>query len=384
MKPRAVLLLLACLPAAPLAGQSTAAVDSIVASGIRRGIYPGAVLLVGSRSGVRYQQGYGHLTWAASSPVPSPDSTRWDLASLTKVVGTLPAVATLIAAGKVDPDAPVARYLPRFQGARKDQVTVRMLLAHTSGLPAYVEFFRRTATRDSAIALLYRTPLRHAPGAVVEYSDLNFLLLGLLVEVVSGEPLATYVRRAVLVPAGLTHTGYGVAKAVERETAPTGQWRGHPVCCTVNDQNAARFGGAAGHAGLFSTGQDLARYLRLWLNGGALDGVRLFPDSLARAILAPATPEASRLLGWERPPHRAGDPTPCGRPCDSAYGGSLTDAAFGHTGWTGTLLWADPTRDLFVVFLTNRAYAPRIGGSIRALRGVRGALADAVVRTWAP
>ncbi len=384
MSRRAALLALAVLGAAPLGAQSTRVVDSIVESGIRRGIYPGAVLLVGSRSGLRYQRGYGHLTWAASAPVPSPDSTRWDLASLTKVVGTLPAVATLIAAGKVDPDAPVSRYLPRFAGGAKDRVTVRMLLAHTSGLPAYVEFFRRTATRDSAIALLYRTPLRRRPGAAVEYSDLNFLLLGLLVERVSGEPLATYVGHSVLGPASLTHTGYGVPKPVERETAPTGQWRGHPVCCTVNDQNAARFGGAAGHAGLFSTGTDLARYLRFWLNDGTLDGVRLFPDSLVRAVLAPATPGATRVLGWERPPHRAGDATPCGRPCDSAYGGSLTDAAFGHTGWTGTLLWADPTRDLFVVFLTNRAYAPRIGGSIRALRGVRGALADAVVRTWAP
>ena len=112
--------------------------------------------------------------------MPDPDSTRYDLASLTKVVGTMPAVARLVEEGKVALDAPVERYLPRFIGGTKHRVNVRMLLDHTSGLPAYLEFFRRTQSRDSAIALLYRTPLRRAPGATVEYSDLNFLLLGLL------------------------------------------------------------------------------------------------------------------------------------------------------------------------------------------------------------
>ncbi|HSE66669.1 MAG TPA: serine hydrolase domain-containing protein, partial [Gemmatimonadales bacterium] len=161
----------------PPAGQF-APLDEIVEAGIRRGIYPGAVVVVGRRGSVLYSRGYGHLTWDPRSPVPSPDSTIWDLASLTKVTATTPSVMRLVEQGKVDLDRPVISYLPRFTGGRKGEVTVRMLLDHTSGLRSYVQFFRLAPTRDSAIALLYAEPLRRPPGKSAEYSDLNFLLLG--------------------------------------------------------------------------------------------------------------------------------------------------------------------------------------------------------------
>src|SRR5690606_4285992 len=282
-------------PESALQAQNTAQLDSIVEAGIRRGIYPGAVLVIGTRAGVTYQRGYGHLTWSDRSPVPSPDSTLYDLASLTKVVGTMPAIARLVEERRVDLAAPVSRYLPRFGGGRKDAVTIRMLLDHTSGLPAYIEFFKLTKSRDSAVALLYRTPLRRTPGASAEYSDLNFLLLGLVIETVTGEPLDRAVTRLVLEPAGLTQTRYGVPAAMKPRTAPSGQWRGTPICCEVNDQNAARMGGAAGHAGLFGTGADLARYLRFWLNQGSLDGRRLLAPETVRTFLLPASPDATRL-----------------------------------------------------------------------------------------
>jgi CubicO group peptidase (beta-lactamase class C family) len=360
--------------------------DSIVTSGIRQGIYPGAVLVIGRKAGVLHQRGFGHLTWQANAPVPSPDSTLWDLASLTKVIGTTGAVMRLVEEERLDLEQPVVRYLPRFRGADRAAITVRMLLNHTSGLPSYREFFRLAATRDSAIALLYTTPLRHRPGTTVEYSDLNFLLLGLLVEQLSGEPLERYVQRAVLVPAGMQDSRYRPTDAAAMRTAPTGEWHGHPVCCVVNDQNAARFGGAAGHAGLFSSGADLSRFARLWLNGGTLDGRQVFRPATLQTFLTPDSADATRLLGWERPPSALGDKD-CRRPActaarreDSAYGTLLSSSAFGHTGWTGTLIWVDPGHDLFLILLTNRSYAPRIGHSIRALRAVRGALADAVIR----
>ncbi|HXW96162.1 MAG TPA: serine hydrolase [Gemmatimonadales bacterium] len=363
------------LLAAPLAAQSTSfrIADSLVESGIRRGIYPGAVLVVGNRAGTMHARGFGHLTWARSSPLPNPDSTLWDLASLTKVVATTPAVMRLVDQGRVDLKEPISHYLPRFIGGGKEQVTVRQLLDHTSGLPAYVEFFHLAPTRDSMITLLYRTPLRRPPGTAVEYSDLNFLLLGLLVESLSSEPLDRFVIQEVLEPAGMLRSRYRPGDSLSRYTAPTGQWRGRPVCCQVNDQNAARMGGAAGHAGLFSTGGDLARYARLWLSEGTLDGQRVFQSATGRAFVSPDSGAATRLLGWERPPdpkHRD----------DSAYGHLLSDHAFGHTGWTGTLIWIDPERDLFLVLLTNRSYAPRVSHSFRALRAVRGAVADAVIR----
>jgi CubicO group peptidase (beta-lactamase class C family) len=342
-----------------------------VASGIRSGIYPGAVLVIGDQRRVLHARGFGHFTWSPKSGVPDPDSTLWDLASLTKVVGTTGAVMRLVEDGRVDLAAPVARYLPRFTGGGREGVLVRQLLDHTSGLPSYVEFFRLSRTRDSAIALLYATPLRHPPGTVAEYSDLNFLLLGLLVEAVAGEPLERFVARAVLVPVGMARSRYRPGDNARDQTAPTGQWRGHPVCCHVNDQNAERMGGAAGHAGLFSTGADLARFARLWLNEGAVDDRQVFRPATVRTFLTPDSAGASRLLGWERPDPAHRD--------DSAYGRRLSLRAFGHTGWTGTLLWIDPDRHLFLILLTNRSFAPRMGRSIRALRAVRGALADAVV-----
>ncbi len=378
---RVGLILLAGMVAGPLRAQDFRVADSIVESGIHRGIYPGAVLVVGRKAGVLHQRGFGHFTWRSTSPTPSPDSTLWDLASLTKVVGTTGAIMRLVEQGRIALDVPVSQYLPRFTGGARGRVTVRMLLDHTSGLPSYVEFFKLAATRDSAITLLYTTPLRRSPGSAAEYSDLNFLLLGLLVERVSGEPLERFVEQQVLVPAGMVHTRYRPADSTAARTAPTGQWRGRPVCCVVNDQNAVRMGGAAGHAGLFSSGGDLARYARLWLNLGTIDGRSIFDAGTVRRFLlvdgdsSTLDPDATRLLGWERPPRRQAS-----RPVDSAYGSLLSAHAYGHTGWTGTLIWIDPERDLFLILLTNRSYGPRIGHSIRALRAVRGALADAVVR----
>lgn len=354
-----------------LAAQDFSSADSIVQSGITRGVYPGAVLVLGRRDRILHARGYGQLQWGKGGAA-SVDSTLWDLASLTKVVGTTPAVMLLVERGTVALDAPVSRYLPRFSGGGKDRVTLRMLLNHTSGLRSYVPFFQRARTRDSAITLLYAEPLQRPAGARAQYSDLNFLLLGLVIERVTGEPLDRAVSQTVLKPAGLSQSRYGVPESLRYRTAPTGRWRGHPMCCAVNDQNAVRFGGAAGHAGLFSTGSDLARVARIWLNHGSLDGQQVLQQHTVQMFVSSASAAGDRLLGWERP-----DSTRRG---DSAYGRLLSRNAYGHTGWTGTLMWIDPDRDLFLILLTNRSFAPRMGNSIRQLRGIRGALADAVVR----
>lgn len=354
----------------PLSAQSFAGVDSIVESGIARGVYPGAALVVGRASGILYQRGYGRFEWKKGQPV-SADSTRWDLASLTKVVGTTAAVLRLVDQGRVKLDTPVSQYLPRFRGPGKSAVTVRMLLNHTSGLRAYLPLFQLAKSRDSAITLLYAERLRRPPGSRAEYSDLNFMLLGLLVEQVSGVPLDQFVTREVLRPAGMTRSGYRPADAVRQWIAPTGRWRGVAICCEVNDQNAVRLGGVAGHAGLFAPATDLARYARLWMQGGIVDGTRVLDSLTVREALTPVHSAGDRLLGWERPSPKKRD--------DSAYGTQTSLETYGHTGWTGTLLWIDPSRDLFVVFLTNRSYDPRVSNSIRALRGIRGALADEII-----
>ena len=347
-------------------------IESVIERGIAQGIYPGAVVVIGRPDRVLYARGFGHYTWDSTSPTPSPDTSLWDIASISKVVGSTSSMMLLVERGRVDLNAAVSRYLPRFEGPDKDQVTVRMLLDHTSGLGSYVPFFKRTREREQAVRLLYQEPLRRQPGTRAVYSDLNALLLGLLIETVTGESLDTFAARDVFAPLGMTHTLYRPLRADRSRAVPTGVWRGHPVGGKVNDQNAVVFGGAAGHAGIFSTGMDLARYAQMWLNQGLLSGRRFVGALTIRRFLERRPEAGSRLLGWDTP-----EPTPTRL---SVFGNLLSDQAYGHTGWTGTTMWIDPTRKLFLVFLTNRSFNPKVRRSISELRAIRSALSDAVVR----
>ena len=360
--------------ATPSRAQQFVGVDEAVRDGIRRGVYPGAVVVIGRSDTVLYSRGYGHLTWSGASRVPDPDSTLWDLASITKVVGTTSAVLRLVDAGKVSLEAPVSRYLPRFSGGEKDRVTVRMLLDHTSGLPPWIPFFRSARSATTLVDELYAEPLQRTPGDSAEYSDLNAMLLGLLIEQVSGRSLDAVVHAEVLDPLGLERTLYRPPAALRKWTAPTGRYRGQAVRGEVNDQNAARLGGVAGHAGLFSTGHDLARFAQVWLRQGVTPAGHWVRAETMRLFLTPRPRSGTRLLGWDGPTLGAPPDDP------SVFGGMASPSAYGHTGWTGTELWIDPVRNLFLVFLTNRSYDPRARRSIEKLKQVRARLSDATQR----
>lgn len=312
-------------------------------------------------------RGYGHLTWSPRSAVPNPDSTLYDLASLTKVVATLPAVMLLVEEGTLQLDRRVQDYLPDFQGPGKDRVTVRHLLAHTSGLPAYRPLYRQAPDAGTMRRLVMAEPLRHPPGGRVEYSDLNAILLGWVVESVTGRRLDQFVRERVFLPAGMLQAGFRPPRAARYRIAPVGLWRGHPVAGEVHDQNAARLDGVSGHAGLYATGTDLARYAQLWLNEGRSGCTRLFRRETVAAFRRPAA--GRRALGWELRDTATADNA----------GTQLSESTFGHTGFTGTSLWIDPEHDVFVVMLTNRVYAPRARRSISQLKALRGKVADAAV-----
>lgn len=355
-----------------LRAQSFAEVDAVVRQGIRQGIYPGAVVVIGRRDTVLYSRGYGHFTWKPTSPVPDPDSTMWDIASITKVVGTASAVMRLIEAGLLSLDAPVRQYLPRFSGGPKDRVTVRMLLDHTSGLRSYAPLFKQARTRESAIDQLHAEPVIRTPGETPLYSDLNAILLALVVERVSGMPLDRYVAREVFEPLEMRQTTYRPTAAMKRRTVPTALWRGHPVQGQVNDPNAAVLGGAAGHAGIFSTGMDLARYAQAWLRSGVGPRGQWVSPATMRRFLERGANSGPRLLGWDTAEHGGKEP--------SVFGTLISDAGYGHTGFTGTEIWIDPARDMFLVFLTNRTYDPRPRDSQHALRRVRASLSDAALR----
>jgi CubicO group peptidase (beta-lactamase class C family) len=351
-------------------------VDAAIRAGIKRGLYPGAVVIIGRHNRILYQRGYGHFTWSRHSAVPSPSATLWDLASVSKVVGTMAVALRLVDEGRLDLDAPVTQYFPAFGGGDKDRVTVRMLLDHTSGLRPYIPFYRTAASREEAITELLADSLRRAPGTAPEYSDLNAILLGLVLERVGGAPLDSLVMREVTRPLGMPQTLYRPPPSLLRRVAPSSSSHGQPVAGVPNDQNAVVFGGVAGHAGLFATGRDLARYAQVWLRQGALRKGRWVRAETMQQFLTPGPQSGTRLLGWDSPDGDAEGPT--------AFGERLSSSAYGHTGWTGTQIWIDPRRDMFLIFLTNRSFDPRRTRSLAGLRDVRSRLSDAVARLAPP
>jgi len=253
-----------------------------------------------------------------------------------------------------------------------------MLLTHTSGLRADLPTAQLRALRGGAELLraVYAESPRLPPGARVVYSDLNAVLLGEIVAHLSGEPLDRFVAREIFQRLGMRDTRYRPPAAERARVAPTGIWRGHPVAGEVNDPTAAKLGGVSGNAGVFATGADLARFAQFVLRDGALaDGTQLVTRETVR-LFTTRSPQADvgpdhRALGWQTVPT---DET------ISSAGTLFGPKTFGHTGWTGTSLWIDPDRDLFVILLTNRAFAPRSRRSFSELKRVRGLVADAAAR----
>jgi CubicO group peptidase (beta-lactamase class C family) len=332
--------------------------------------FPGAIAVIGTHAGPLVTAAAGHLDWA---PSPAPDeNTMWDLASLTKVVGMTSAMMQLVESGRVNLDAPVERYLPEWTGPGKAQVTVRHLITHQSGLPAFKQYFKLNVSPDSTLRLFFLTPLDTLPGVRMVYSDIGAILLGKIIERVSGETLDGYLARHVFEPLGMRDTRYRPPAELLPRIAPTERdpWRGRHLRGEVHDENAAALGGVSGHAGLFSTAHDLDRLARVYLNGGTLDGARL---ASARTIRQFTTvwdsTFSSRALGWDTPA------------VNSAGGHYLTRPAFGHTGFTGTSLWIAPQHDLYVMLLTNRVNPTREHSRIAP---VRVAVADAAMRALFP
>ena len=332
--------------------------------------FPGAFAVVGRHDRVLAQLGVGQLDWEPS-PVPDEHSL-WDIASLTKVVGMTTAVMQLVEQGRVDLDAPLQRYLPGWTGTHKDRVRVRDVLTHSSGLPAWRPLYKEAASAESALALVYYTPLDTVPRLRMVYSDLGAILLGQLVERVSGMSLDAYLERHVFTPLGMRSTGYRPAPSLWPRVAPTefDPWRQRELRGEVHDENAFALGGVSGHAGLFSSGHDMARFARMLLGGGSLDGVRVVGAETIRRFTARQDSALShRALGWE---------TATG---SNSGGHRLSARAFGHTGFTGTSIWIDPERDIFIVLLTNRVNPTRQNPRIAA---VRVALADSVLGALYP
>ena len=340
-------------------------VEMVLNRAARDSAFPGAVAIVGTRSGILARYAVGTLNWGSS---PAPDErTLWDLASLTKVIALTSAVMHLSQQGKLDVEAPVQRYLPEWRGPHKDRVRVKDLLTHSSGMPSWRPLYKETETRAEALRLVLSTPLDTTPGARMVYSDLGAILLGQIVERVSGVPLERYVTRHILEPLGMRETMFRPSPELQPRIAPTeyDPWRQRHVRGEVHDENAFRLDGVSAHAGLFSTAADLTQIARMYLGGGMLNGTRVLDSAtIVRFTKAENRAFSHRALGWE---------TANGA---NSGGRHMSPRAFGHTGFTGTSIWIDPGRDVFVILLTNRVNPTREN---RKIGGVRMALADAVM-----
>ncbi len=347
------------------------AITRVVRRGISEGGFPGAAVVVGRRGSAVYSEGFGKLSWAPGAASVSPDRSVYDLASLTKVIGTTTAIMLLYDEGKVRLDDKVSTFFPEFTGGLKDQVTVRDLLTHRSGLPAGRDLWRLAWSPADAQRLVLETPLEAEPGSRYIYSDLGADILGFIAERASGRKLDALLTEKVFAPLGMTETWYRVPANVRERTAPTATMsvRGYSLQGDVHDENAHALGGVAGHAGLFSTAGDLSVFATMMLNRGVYLGKRIISDSTVDRFTARAA--GSRALGWDTCAGHNG--VGCGR--------YMSPRAYGHTGFTGTSIWIDPERDMFVVLLTNRVFESRARRPERVISDVRADLADA--SAWA-
>jgi CubicO group peptidase (beta-lactamase class C family) len=278
--------------------------------------------------------------------------TLYDLASLTKVVVTTTVAMILVDEGRLDLARPVSAFIPAFRGGNKDKVTVEHLLTHSSGVDWWAPLYKELSGQAEYVRRIAAMDLAYEPGTKALYSDLGLVLLGEILERV-------FARKRILEPLGMKDTLYRPGQELRPRIAPAeivGE-RGGLVHGVVHDENAMALGGVAPHAGLFGTAPDLARFAQMMLNGGVFEHRRIVSRATVERFTGEVrVPGSSRAYGWEKPTG------------DNSAGARLSPAAFGHTGFTGTSMWIDPARKLFVILLTNRVHPTRENNQIRQVR----------------
>lgn len=353
---------------AGLDGESLATMEPLIAAAIAERKLPGAVLCIGRRGQIGWLKAYGDRQLVPERQPMSVD-TVFDLASLTKPIATATAVMKLAEMGRVRTDEPVAKYLPEFSPNGKDALTLEDLLVHHSGLIADNPLSDYGDGREQAWRRICDLKPLVPPRSKFIYSDVNFIVLGELVGRVSGEPLERFVSERLFRPLGMSETGYTPAPELCVRAAPTQQRDGRWMRGEVHDPRAWKLGGVAGHAGLFSTAADLARYAQAMLNKGQLDGQRvLAEETVERMTRGYMVSSGLRGLGWDK---RTG--------YSINRGERLSDLAFGHGGFTGTVIWIDPKLDLFFIFLSNRVH-PEGKGLVNPLAGKLATIAAEAIR----
>jgi CubicO group peptidase (beta-lactamase class C family) len=331
--------------------------DAVMKGAVRDSVFPGASLAVIYRGKTVYQKAFGRLTYDPQS-APTDTTTIYDAASLTKAVVTTSIAMQLVERDSLDLRAPVARYLPGFAASGKARITIEQLMRHTSGLRAHSFYAKTCRTPGEVFRAIEQDSLIYKPGTDTKYSDLNFILLGRIVKQVTGQTLAANFHTRFAAPLGMKSTMFNPPAGLRTRIAPTAPDAAWPLATPrplVNDQNAALLGGAAGHAGLFTTTGDLQKLVRMLMNDGELDGKRSIAASTVRMFLRKT--EWPRAIGWDM-----------ATPGKSSAGSRFSANSWGHLGFTGTSIWVDPEKDLAVILLSNRVWPTEENIKIRKFR----------------
>jgi beta-glucosidase-like glycosyl hydrolase/CubicO group peptidase (beta-lactamase class C family) len=342
--------------------------DRIIERAIADSAFPAAELAVLRDGMLVYSKSFGTFTYDRASR-PIDNTTMFDLASVSKVIGTTSAVMKLYDNEQLGLDDRVGMYLPQFASGPKSVITIRQLITHRAGFPPFRRFFLMCSTATAGVDSIFATGLVATPGDTTIYSDIGMITMGKVVEKITGMPLHVYVRREFFEPLGMKRTMYAPPESLASQCAPTEidtLWRKRLVQGQVHDENAALLDGVAGHAGLFSTASDLAVYMQMLLNKGAYGGVRFLKESTVIEFTRKYVPGQERYLGWDMK-----------SPTGSSAGTLFSPSSFGHLGFTGTSVWTDPDRRISVILLTNRVHPTRASQKIQRIRP---AVHDMVIR----
>ncbi|TAK57713.1 MAG: beta-N-acetylglucosaminidase [Bacteroidetes bacterium] len=348
---------------------SLAKIDTVINQAIVENSFPGAQVAIVKDGALVYNKSFGAQTYS-NPAIPITKQTMFDIASLTKVIATTSAVMKLYDEKKLSLDDTVAKYIPEFASNGKEKITIRNLLLHNSGLPAFKPLYVSSKSPQETLDSVFQSRLVYATGDSTVYSDFGFITLGKIVERITGRALDTYVQDSFFIPLGMKRTMYVPAESLWEEIAPTeydSEFRKKLVQGVVHDENAYTLGGVSGHAGLFSTASDLAIFMQMLTNGGSYNGKQYLKPETIKLFNKKQGTNSTRALGWDTK-------TVGGY---SSAGKYFSEQSFGHTGFTGTSVWADPEKNLFVIFLTNRVYPTR--GNTKISR-VRPLVHDAVIK----
>lgn len=324
-------------------------VDKIIYQAVKDSVFPSAVLLISKDGNIIYKKAYGNLTYDTKSKQTSL-STIYDLASLTKIVSTTTAAMICIDRGLFKLNDKVVKYIPQFANHNKENITIKNLLLHNSGLPAYKRFYKFCNNSDDVINDIYNTELIYETGSKTVYSDLSMIVLQKLIEKVTGKYLDNFSKEYIFDPLNMKSTMFNPPDSLKQDIAPTefdDYWRHRQLQGEVHDETASLLNGVSGNAGLFSNVEDLSNFLSMILKKGMFNSKKILNEETV-LLFTSKQPNSERALGWDIKSEEK-----------SSAGKLFSSNSFGHTGYTGTSFWVDPDKKLFVIFLSNRVYSTR-------------------------